>query len=152
LMPRLARLADRYAVVRSMSHRVGVHDIANRMLLAGQSQPPLTAPSFGAIVSKLRPSRADLPSHVWLQKFGGGASPPDATYLTGGSLGASHAPLLIGLTHDYHPANPDFRVRAFDTATGLTPDRVHHRLKLLNRVESNKRVESGDSLSRYREK
>src|SRR5262245_64546095 len=44
LMPRLARLADRYAVVRSMSHRVGVHDVANRMLLAGQSQPAMTAP------------------------------------------------------------------------------------------------------------
>src|SRR5262245_51994864 len=96
LMPRLARLADRYAVIRSMSHRVGVHDVANRMLLAGQSQPALTAPSLGAIVSKLRPAKSGLPSHVWLQKFGGGASPPDAAYLTGGSLGATHAPLLIG--------------------------------------------------------
>src|SRR5262245_52354830 len=96
LMPRLARLAHRYAVIRSMSHRVGVHDVANRMLLAGQSQPAMTAPSLGAIVSKLRPAKSGLPSHVWLQKFGGGASPPDAAYLTGGSLGATHAPLLIG--------------------------------------------------------
>src|SRR5947207_12184950 len=79
LMPRLARLADRYAVIRSMSHRVGVHDVANRMLLAGQSLPALTAPSFGAIVSKLRPSAAGVPAHVWLQKFGGGAMPPEAT-------------------------------------------------------------------------
>src|SRR4051794_12366740 len=106
LMPRLARLADRYAVIRSMSHTVGVHDVANRMLLAGQSKPALTSPSFGAIMSKLRPAEAGLPSHVWLQKFGGGASPPDATYLTGGSLGAAYAPLLIGATHDDNPANP----------------------------------------------
>src|SRR3954447_20740193 len=49
LMPRLARLADRYCVVRSMSHRVPVHDVANRMLLAGQSFPKTDAPSFGAI-------------------------------------------------------------------------------------------------------
>src|SRR5687768_9072399 len=42
LMPRLARLADRYAVIRSMSHGVPVHDVANRMLLAGQSQPALS--------------------------------------------------------------------------------------------------------------
>src|SRR4051812_30285891 len=31
LMPRLAKLADRYAVIRSMSHNVPVHDVANRM-------------------------------------------------------------------------------------------------------------------------
>ena len=41
--------------------------------------------------------------------------PPDPTYLTGGSLGTAHAPLLIGTDHDDNPANPDFRVRAFDT-------------------------------------
>src|ERR1019366_3261178 len=35
LMPRLARLANRYAVIRSMSHRVPVNEVANRMLLAG---------------------------------------------------------------------------------------------------------------------
>src|SRR5688500_5899400 len=39
LMPQLARRADRYAVIRSMTHRVAVHDIANKMLLAGQSNP-----------------------------------------------------------------------------------------------------------------
>src|SRR3954454_3589595 len=37
LMPRLAGLARRYAVVRSLSHNVPVHDVANRMLLAGQA-------------------------------------------------------------------------------------------------------------------
>src|SRR4051812_16286794 len=152
LMPRLARLADRYAVIRSMSHRVGVHDVANRMLLAGQSLPAMTAPSFGAIVSKLRPSKADLPSQVWLQKFGGGAAPPDATYLTGGSLGAAHAPLLIGTHHEEHPANPAFRVRAFDASPGLTPERINGRMKLLERVESKRRPSGGGSLSRYREK
>src|SRR5438309_4228763 len=39
LMPRLARLANRYAVVRSMTHAEAVHDRANRMLLAGTAAP-----------------------------------------------------------------------------------------------------------------
>jgi hypothetical protein len=39
LMPRLARLADRYCVIRSMSHHVPVHNLANTILLAGQSLP-----------------------------------------------------------------------------------------------------------------
>lgn len=34
LMPRLAKLADKYAVIRSLNHKVPVHDVANRMLLA----------------------------------------------------------------------------------------------------------------------
>lgn len=153
LMPRLARLADRYCVIRSMSHTVPVHDIANRMLLAGQSQPPLNAPSLGAIVTKLRPSSASVPSHVWLQKFGGGASPPDVTYLTGGSLGMAHAPLLIGATHEDNPAAPGFRVRAFDTAQGLSTARIRERLGLLERLESEQRpLPAADSTTRFRER
>ena len=82
LMPRLARLADRYAVIRSMSHNVPVHDVANRMLLAGQSLPAMTAPSFGAIVSKLRPSRgrravARLAAEVRRRGDAPGADLPD---------------------------------------------------------------------------
>ena len=129
LMPRLARLADRYCVIRSMSHHVPVHDVANRMLLAGQSLPGPDAPSFGSIVTKLRPSREGVPSHVWLQKFGGGAMPPESAYLTGGFLGMAHAPLLIGVEHDDNPANPGFRVNAFDMAA----DR-HHRHALAERL------------------
>jgi uncharacterized protein (DUF1501 family) len=137
LMPRLARLADRYAVLRSLSHDVPVHDIANRMLLAGQSLPGLNAPSFGAIFSKLRPSDAGVPSHVWLQRFGGGAMPPEPTYLSGGLLGSTHSPLLIGYHHDDHPANPSFRVRVFDAAEGLTSERMRNRLEVLRQLEAN---------------
>src|SRR5262249_58185708 len=33
-MPQLARRADKFAVIRSMSHAVPVHDVAHRMLLS----------------------------------------------------------------------------------------------------------------------
>jgi len=153
LMPRLATLADRYAIVRSMSHNVPVHDVANKMLLAGQSLPPADAPSFGAVVSKLRPATASVPSHVWLQKFGGGAAPPEANYLTGGFLGVAHSPLLIGDNHDDHPANPAFRVKAFDTAEGVTLDRLNARRQLLDRIElKTSVVPASPSQSRFRER
>jgi hypothetical protein len=84
---------------------------------------------------------------VWLQKFGGGAAPPDPSYLTGGSLGAAHAPLLVGNNHDDHPANPKFRVTALDAAPGLTVERVQDRLSLLGRMEG-----PGGELSRHRQK
>jgi uncharacterized protein (DUF1501 family) len=136
LMPRLANLADKYCVIRSLSHKVPVHDVANRMLLAGHSQPPGDAPSLGAILSRVKPTAASLPSHVWLQKFGGGAAPPDPAYLTGGFLGMAHAPLVIGHAHDDNPAEPGFRVKAFDTPEGFPLERLTERRSLLNRFRA----------------
>ncbi len=153
LMPRLARLAHRYCVIRSLSHKVPVHDVANRMLLAGQSLPALNAPSFGAIVSKLRPADPGMPTQVWLQKFGGGAMPPESTYLTGGFLGMNHAPLLIGSKHDDNPAEPNFRVKAFDPALELTPERMRSRLNLLKEHESQAaRENTRDPLAPFRDR
>jgi uncharacterized protein (DUF1501 family) len=114
LMPRLARSADKFAVIRSMTHTVPVHDIANKMLLAGNRKPAADDPAFGSVVSKLRPAHAGVPGYVWLQKFGGGAAPPDPTYLTGGALGPAHAPLLVGTGHADNLATPGYKVKVFD--------------------------------------
>jgi hypothetical protein len=136
-----------------MSHNVPVHDVANTMLLAGQSLPAFNAPSFGSIVSKLRPSSEEVPSHVWLQKFGGGSMPPDSTYLTGGFLGMAHAPMLVGTGHDDNPANPDFRVDAYDLPDGLSVSRARDRLGLLQLMDREGPLGGpGDSLSRFRER
>ncbi len=136
LMPRLARLSPHYAVVRSMTHSQANHIQANSMYLAGRVDPAADAPSFGAMVTKLRPSQANVPAHVWLQKFGGGAAPPDHTYLTGGRLGLTYAPMLIGEKHDENPADPDFRVRAFDAQGGLTTQQLQERNRLLHALQS----------------
>jgi len=155
LMPRLAKLSDRYAVIRSMSHKVSIHDRANAMLLAGKAQPKTDDPSFGAIVTKLRPGTARLPEHVWLQKFGGGSKPPDHTYLTGGSLGMQYAPMLIGETHDDNPASSDFRVRAFDTTQDVALQRLEERWKLsrsMQQLSSTGTTHEFDSLELYQQK
>jgi hypothetical protein len=144
LMPRLAKLANRYAVIRSLTHGVPVHDVANRMLLAGQSSPAADAPSLGSIITRLQPTSATLPAHVWLQKFGGGAAPPDNTYLTGGFLGMDCAPLLIGTSHDENPASPDFRVKALDTAADVPLARLAERKALLGDMRA-----SDDGLADY---
>jgi len=130
LMPQLARLSPLYAVVRSMTHTQSNHIQANSMYLAGRENPAADDPSFGAMVTKLRPSNANVPPHVWLQKFGGGAAPPDHAYLTGGRLGLAHAPMLIGERHDDNPAASDFRVHALD-AQGVTAQQLQQRRSLL---------------------
>jgi uncharacterized protein (DUF1501 family) len=134
LMPRLARLSQQYAVIRSMTHHQSEHKQANSMYLAGRQNPAADDPSFGAVVTKLRPTESNVPAHVWLQKFGGGAAPPDHTYLTGGRLGLAYAPMLIGRQHDDNPAAPDFRVRAFD-AQGVTAQQLQQRRRLLQGLQ-----------------
>lgn len=135
LMPKLSQISDKYAVIRSMTHQMAQHDKANSMLLAGRRNPASDDPSFGAMVTKLRPATRSIPGHVWLQKYGGGSAPPEPTYLTGGHLGMAYAPLLIGEKHDENPASPDFRVRAFDTDQSVTLARLEERWKLLQGLQ-----------------
>jgi len=136
LMPRLAKISEKYSVIRSMSHEMSQHDKANSMLLAGKRSPAENDPSFGAIVSKLSPAEESIPAHVWLQKYGGGSAPPEHTYLTGGHLGMAYAPMLIGEKHDENPASKDFRVRAFDTDEAVSIQRLEERWRLLKGLES----------------
>lgn len=136
LMPRLAIMSEKYAVIRSMTHEMAQHDKANSMLLAGKQSPAENDPSFGAIVSKLSPALKSIPAHVWLQKYGGGSAPPEHTYLTGGYLGMAYAPMLIGERHDENPASSGFRVRAFDTNKSVSMERLEERWRLLEGLQS----------------
>lgn len=142
LMPQLAKMSEHTAVIRSMTHHMAEHRQANSMYLAGRANPVADDPSFGAIVTRLRPSKATLPGHVWLQKFGGGAAPPDHTYLTGGRLGMAYAPMLIGERHDDNPASTDFRVRAFDSPQGVTSQRLQQRRNVLQGFERHSQLGS----------
>lgn len=136
LMPRLARLSNRFSLIRSMTHTEAEHTRANTILLSGQSRPTMDAPSFGAVMARLRPSSRNIPSYVWLQKFGGGAMPPDAAYLSGGFLGAAYSPVAIGSKdHLQDPSSPTFRVTAFDSAAHIPADRLQQREQLLARLQ-----------------
>lgn len=155
LMPQLARLSEKYAVIRSMTHTMAQHDRANAMLLAGRAQPKADDPPLGAIVHRLSPSTAKLPGHIWLQKFGGGAAPPESSYLSGGFLGMAHAPMLLGERHDDHPASPDFRVRAFDPPSDVTRERLSQRHALaqqLQQLGQTAETPEYDSFTHYQQK
>ena len=135
LMPRLARLADRYCVIRSMTHTVPVHDVANRMLLAGQSLPAMTAPSFGSMVAKLRPSEderavARLAPEVRRRGDAPGSDLPDRR-----APGDGPRPDARRRRARRQPGDPGFRVGAFDMPDGLSLDRARGRMRLLGEVE-----------------
>ena len=103
-LPRLAAMSDKYAIIRSMSHRISVHNAATSYTLTGT--PPailnreLTTanrgdfPTVGSILAKFQPSRPGMPSYVQLPlplidngAFTGGQ--------TAGFLGTAFDPLVV---------------------------------------------------------
>ena len=134
LMPRLAQLADRYCLLRSLTHPNGDHRGAMHAFLAGSARPTPDAAYIGSVIAREKPATRNVPSYVWLQDLEG-SSGVGGHYHTGGFLGAAYAPLRIGKGLD-NPSVPGFRVAAFDSPTGLTPERQEDRRRLLAGVNA----------------
>ncbi len=131
LLPRLAGMADRYCVIRSMSHGNGGHDGGMHVCMTGHSQPQPDTPYYGAVMARLRPSTRNLPPYVWIQNLAGDVQP---RYLTGGFLGAAYSPLRVGQDLD-NPSNPSFRMTALDPLKDIPAGRLLGRQQILAGIE-----------------
>ena len=143
LLPRLASIADRFCLVRSMTHGNGGHDGGMHVCMTGHSQPAVETPYYGSVMAKVRPSTRNVPSYVWLQNLAGDVQP---RYLTGGHLGAAYSPLRVGTDLD-NPSAPGFRVTAFDPAKDSSQERLKQRWDLLNAMEA-----TDHTIRRYQER
>lgn len=132
LFPRLARRADRYCIVRSMTHGNGGHDGGMHVCMTGHSKPVVDTPYFGSVMAKLRPATKNIPSYVWLQNLAGDVQP---RYLNGGHLGMAYSPLRVGQDLD-NPSVPGFRVKALDPPADIPTGRLLQRHELLGRLEN----------------
>jgi uncharacterized protein (DUF1501 family) len=152
LLPRLARNADRFCLIRSMTHSNGGHDGGMHVCMTGHSNPKENTPYYGSVMARLRPTRRNLPSYVWLQNLAGDVQP---RYLTGGFLGMAYSPLRIGTDLD-NPSAANFRVTAFEPAADVPPPRLLERDHLLANLEDGRRlrasVSPGGSLRRFQER
>jgi Protein of unknown function (DUF1501) len=148
LLPRLAGLADRYLLVRSMTHGNGGHDGGMHVCMTGHSAPTPDTPYFGSVLARLRPATRNVPPYVWLQNLAGDVQP---RYLTGGFLGTAYSPLRVGTDLD-NPAAPDFRVRALDPVASVPHDRLRGRMKLLDRLQPAGATGPAASMRRFQER
>jgi hypothetical protein len=127
-LPRMAALADRYSIVRSVGHRDNDHAIGAYLALTGYShpknailgiEPPLTAqdlPSVGSVVSKLRAARATMFSYVTLgdlRHLGNN----DNLGQNGGCLGKAYDPFTVPFA-DF--ATTELNLRLVDTTLGVS--------------------------------
>src|SRR5262249_51837700 len=105
-LPLLAELADRYALVRSVTHNDNDHAIGAYLALTGYSHPkhdilgieppasPQDMPSLGSIVAKLRPMQRPVFPYVSLgdlRHFGN----HDSMGATAGCLGSPYEPFTV---------------------------------------------------------
>lgn len=141
-LPRLAKQADRYAIVRSMTHSLPGHEQATHFVLTGVNELPPGAthmasrndwPCYASCVQYLRPRGDGLPSGVMLPTYlhnGYGFSGQN-----GGFMGSAFDPWQ--LTRD--PNAADFRLTELDLLPGLTVDRLSDRRRLLAGLDAERR-------------
>ncbi len=105
-LPRLARLANRYSLIRSVTHRDNDHAIGAYLSLTGHHHPknailgieppatPQDLPSVGSVIGKLRPPDKPVFSYVTLgdlRHFGNN----DSLGQNAGCLGKVHDPFTV---------------------------------------------------------
>jgi hypothetical protein len=150
MFPRLADTSQHYCLVRSLSHGDGVHVTAAHTMLTGQPDGTRRddSPMIGSLISNLRPSSSNMPSHFWLHNMKTGTNKVPR-YDSGLSrIGYEHAPVRIGYELD-NPSSPDFRVRMFDPPEGLSQRQLTGRLTLLDALESRAGLASAGRSERY---
>lgn len=126
LLPKLAQTADKYTIIRSMSHGEAAHERGTHNMLTGyKPSPAITYPSMGSVVSHEYGSRNNLPPYICVP----GANDP---FLGTGYLSAAYGPFSVG----GEPANDNFEVRDLNLASGVTPDRMERRKSLLSSVDA----------------
>ncbi len=124
LLPNTARIADRIAIVRSVTSPLGEHGLANHYLLTGyKPSPVLEYPSYGSVVAHVRGGQHTLPPYI--------AIPDYKTTAGSGFLGAAHRPFAVG----GDPAKPTFRVRDLDFYPGVTAGRMERRRDFVSQLD-----------------
>lgn len=132
-LPQLARCADKFALLRGVSHSLTEHQMGTKYMNTGNRPiPSLEFPGYGAVVSKELESPPDLPPFVAIPK----------TPQVAGVLGVEFAPFSTQSTP--RPGQP-YSVRGITVDRGLTIDKIDRRHSLLTKLEAGFRDYEKDS-------
>ncbi len=140
-LPRMARLADKYAIVRSMSHGDGNHPAASYMMMVGspmaRKAPQVVTmsredrPHPGSVAAKLLPTPRSVPAFVMV---------PEAISPVGPERPGQHAGFL-GATYDPYRVNsdpnlPDYSPGPLHLGADVPSTRLEGRRRLLDRIDA----------------
>lgn len=143
LFPRLADLADQYTLLRSLRTHSNDHGVAGTAGLTGSSagavnlggaaQAGGVRAATGSVVARVRSANATLPPFMVI----GGRLHQGKRAIAGeggGPLGARYDPFRL----EYDPVHGT-RIPALQLASGLTPERMGDRQRLMTALDSAQR-------------
>jgi hypothetical protein len=119
----LAKVADKFSIIRSTTHGEAAHERGVHSMMTGyKPSPALVYPSMGSVVSVELGSRNKLPAYV---------SVPSALENGGsGYLSSKYSPFSLGSD----PSSPSFKVR--DLNSDVDGQRFNRRKSILETVDS----------------
>src|SRR5262245_42049798 len=133
IFPRMARLSDRFSLIRSVYHTAtAVHDTGHQMMQTGRLfTGGIEHPHVGCVLGYLKGRRGEVPAHVLLPRPIGrtGGNMPHGQ--TAGYLGKPHDPFVL----DADPNAPNFTVPDLAPPDYLTPARAQRRQRMRAAVE-----------------
>ncbi len=123
-LPNLARCADKFCIIRGVTHTLGAHQLGTAYVNTGNRPlPSLEFPGYGAVVTKERPGDPELPAFVAIPQ----------SQQRPGFLGVKYAPLNTGSTPTI---GQPFQVRGMSLSGGLTVSDVEKRSNLLSKLDT----------------
>lgn len=149
-MPKLAKIADKFSIVRSVCHNQANHGAGNHYMMTGA--PPRIPVGCGAFVS-FHPSLGSVAAYERQAPHGlpGYFSMPSMSRSGGPNfLGAKYAPFVVA----NDPNHDSFRVRDVELPSGLTEDRFQSRRdlrKLVDRLPRFNDAQVSDPVAAYDE-
>jgi uncharacterized protein (DUF1501 family) len=144
-MPRMAKIADKYAIIRSMYHETKNHNPGGYIALTGVAPArdvnnlaplPDDYPNVGSVVGRLKPSSQRLPSYVQLSASFLGDAGALMPGVGSGFLGPKYDPLKVHAD----PNDAGFTVEELSLPEGVTPERLSRRQGLLKAVDAASRL------------
>ena len=125
--PQLAKCADLYSIIRSMTHKQFGHETATYLMQTGRLPGDGEVyPALGTVIaqSKKKEYKGDLPPSVIL-------TTPKGRFSETGFLGVEAAPLVTG----GHASAPRFAVDGIVPPDGVTLERAKERFDLLSKLD-----------------
>jgi hypothetical protein len=137
LLPLLAKQADKYSIIRSMTHGINAHETASYTVQTGRMSGGRDVyPSVGAVVSLFKGYNAGykglIPPYIVLTE-------PQGRFSEAGFLGSRFKPFATG----GNPAQARFAVEGV-VAPGISDQRQRNRRELLHKLDTLEHAMKGD--------
>lgn len=122
-LPRLAACADKYVILRGVSHTLAAHELGREYINTGNRPlPSLQYPGYGSVVAREMPTPVDIPANVAIPRVAQGP----------GFLGLKYAALETNSAPQ--PGRP-YSVRGLTLGGGVTLQEIESRQNLLAKLD-----------------